>query len=105
TGVEVGSTLLGGLGLLLHEFAGSFRHFQVLEVLEGVRHGGEGIFEGVEHGIGFGGHRVSPSSGFELWARPVRLARGDAYMTRLMVRRNINVAPRYHKIVIRGIFG
>jgi hypothetical protein len=42
----------------------------------------------------------SPSSGFELWAHPVRLARGNGYMTGLMVRRNINAAPRYHEFVI-----
>jgi hypothetical protein len=28
------------------------------------------------------------------------LARGMGYMTRLMVRRNINVAARYHEFVI-----
>jgi hypothetical protein len=31
---------------------------------------------------------------------PSGLARGMGYMTRLMVRRNINVAARYHELVI-----
>src|SRR5437660_3367586 len=31
---------------------------------------------------------------------PSGLARGMGYMTRLMVRRNINVAARYHEFVI-----
>jgi hypothetical protein len=43
---------------------------------------------------------VSPSSGLSYGLTPSGLARGDLYMTRLMVRRNINVASRYHEFVI-----
>src|ERR1700716_3669341 len=37
---------------------------------------------------------------FELWAHPVRLARGKRVVPQLMVHRNINVAMRYHEFVI-----
>ena len=49
---------------------------------------------------------VSPSSGFEQRGSPrPDLARGDLYMARLMVRRNINVASRYHEFVIGWFLG
>jgi hypothetical protein len=38
--------------------------------------------------------------GFELWLAPSDAARGDTYMTSRMVRCNINVASRYHGLVI-----
>src|SRR5260221_9054513 len=48
---------------------------------------------------------VSPSSGLSYGLTPSGLARGEILVTRLMVRRNINVAPRYHESVIRWIVG
>jgi hypothetical protein len=43
---------------------------------------------------------VSPSSGLSYGLTPSGLARGNLYMTRLMVRRNINGATRHHDPVI-----
>src|SRR6266700_7757450 len=43
---------------------------------------------------------VSPSSDLSYGLTPSGLARGKIFMPRLMVRRNINVASRYHEIVI-----
>jgi hypothetical protein len=43
---------------------------------------------------------VSPSSGLSYGLTPSGLARGDIVMSQLMVRRNINVAMRYHELVI-----
>src|SRR5215207_5811550 len=48
---------------------------------------------------------VSPSSGLSYGLTPSGLARGDLYVPRLMVRRNINVAARYHETVMRWIIG
>src|SRR5205085_1821229 len=48
---------------------------------------------------------VSPSSGLSYGLTPSGLARGDLYMTRLMVRCNIDVASRYHESVIGLKFG
>src|SRR5882757_1460018 len=79
-GVKVGSTLLGGLGLLLHELTGGFRNFHVLELGESLGDGREGFLDGVQHGIGFGGHWVSPSSGLSYGLTPSGLARGKTYM-------------------------
>src|SRR5665213_1775826 len=62
TRVEIGGALLGGAGGLLHELARCLGDFHVLEVLERVGDGREGVLDGVQHGIGFGGHGVSPSS-------------------------------------------
>src|SRR3569623_10806 len=49
TGERLGSAILGGVGGLLDELAGSLGNFQILNVLEGV-------LDAVEGGIGFGGH-------------------------------------------------
>src|SRR5437588_5721918 len=78
TGMHVGGTNLGGLGLLLHELTGSFRNFQVLELGERLGDGREGFLDGVQHGIGFGGHVVSPSSGLSYGLTPSGLARGTS---------------------------
>jgi hypothetical protein len=43
---------------------------------------------------------VSPSSGLSYGLTPSGLARGKIGMPYLMVRRNINVAVRYHEFVI-----
>src|SRR3981081_3166001 len=43
---------------------------------------------------------VSPSSGLSYGLTPSGLARGDIVVPQLMVRRNINVAVRYHEFVI-----
>src|ERR1700720_3503863 len=43
---------------------------------------------------------VSPSSGLSYGLTPSGLARGDIVMSQLMVRRNMNVAMRYHELVI-----
>jgi hypothetical protein len=43
---------------------------------------------------------VSPSSGLSYGLTPSGLARGDILVPHLMVRRNINVATRYHEFVI-----
>src|SRR6476469_1711187 len=43
---------------------------------------------------------VSKSSGLSYGLTPSGLARGDIVMSQLMVRRNINVAMRYHELVI-----
>jgi hypothetical protein len=48
---------------------------------------------------------VSPSSGLSYGLTPSGLARGEILVPRLMVRRNINVAPRYHEFVIRLLGG
>src|ERR1700724_1881615 len=48
---------------------------------------------------------VSPSSGLSYGLTPSGLARGKTYMTRLMVRCNMNAASRYHKFVIRRNIG
>src|SRR5882757_3626992 len=46
---------------------------------------------------------VSPSSGLSYGLTPSGLARGEIVVTQLMVRRNINVALRYHEFVIGWI--
>src|SRR5204863_901647 len=43
---------------------------------------------------------VSPSSGLSYGLTPSGVARGMGFVTQLMVRRNIFVAPRYHESVI-----
>jgi len=48
---------------------------------------------------------VSPSSGLSYGLTPSGVARGEIVVTQLMVRRNINGAPRYHEFVIRWIVG
>src|ERR1700736_5699072 len=48
---------------------------------------------------------VSPSSGLSYGLTPSGLARGKTYMTRLMVRCNMDAASRYHKFVIRRNIG
>src|ERR1700753_711223 len=48
---------------------------------------------------------VSPSSGLSYGLTPSGLARGDLYMTPLMVRRNIDIAMQYHEFVISLIMG
>src|SRR5258705_10464324 len=42
---------------------------------------------------------VFPSSGLSYGLTPSGLARGDIVVSQLMVRRNINVAMRYHELV------
>src|ERR1700722_10891223 len=100
TGVKVGGANLGGLGLLLHEVTGRFGHFHVLEILERVGDRRESFLDAVQYGIGFGGHWVSPSSGLSYGLTPSGLARGEIVVSHSMVRRNINVAMRYHEFVI-----
>src|SRR5665213_1814257 len=99
-GMQVGGAVLGGRSGALDEVTGSFGNFQVLER---VGDGCEGFLDGIQHGIGFGrgfgGHGVSPSSGLS-YVTPSALARGRRVVTQLMVRRNINVAVRYHELVI-----
>src|SRR5476649_2571449 len=46
---------------------------------------------------------VSPSSGLSYGLTPSGLARGKIGMPYLMVRRNINVAVRYHEFVISRV--
>src|SRR5215510_1659976 len=100
-GIDVGSALLGGLGLLLHELTGGFRNFHVLELGERLGDGREGFLDGVQHRIGLGGHWWSlHPQGLSNGLTPSGLARGTGYMARLMVRRNNDVAPRYHEFVI-----
>src|SRR5258708_1747079 len=48
---------------------------------------------------------VSPSSGLSYGLTPSGVARGMGFVTQLMVRRNIFVAPRYHESVIDWDFG
>src|SRR5215207_6803444 len=48
---------------------------------------------------------VSPSSGLSYGLTPSGLARGDLYVPQLMMRRNINVASRYHETVSGWIIG
>jgi hypothetical protein len=43
---------------------------------------------------------VSPSSGLSYGLTPSGLARGEFYVTQLMVHRNIDVASRYHDFVM-----
>ena len=45
------------------ELTGNLGNFQVLDVLERVSDGREGFFDGIQYGIGFGGHLNFPSSG------------------------------------------
>jgi len=70
--VKRGGALLGGFGLLLHELTGGFRNFHVLELGERLGDGREGFLDGVQYGIGFGGHWGLSILRFELWAHPVR---------------------------------
>src|SRR5262245_7780354 len=99
-GIDVGSTLLGSLGLLLHELTGGFRNFHVLELGERLGDGREGFLDGVQHRIGLGGHWWSlHPQGLSNGLTPSGLARGMGYMARLMVRRNNDVASRYHEFV------
>src|SRR5205814_3121654 len=70
------------------------------ELGERLGDGREGFLDGVQHGIGLGGHGVSPSSGLSYGLTPSGVARGMGFVTQLMVRRNIFVAPRYHESVI-----
>src|SRR3984957_9167420 len=107
--MKIGSANLRGLGLLLHELTGGFRNFHVLELGERLGDGRESILDGVQHGIGFGfgfgGPWVSPSSGLSYGLTPSGLARGTSVVPQPMVRRNINVALRYHEFVISPRIG
>src|SRR3954468_7784783 len=53
-------------------------------------------------GIGFGGHWGLSILRVELWAHPVRLARGNLYVACPMVHCNITAAMQYHEFVITG---
>src|SRR5882757_4985377 len=53
-----------------------FPNFQVLEPGERLGDGRESFLDGVQHGIGFGGHGGLSILRFELWAHPVRFGPG-----------------------------
>src|SRR5262249_9742439 len=68
--------LLGRRDGLLDEFARAFRHARSLQVLQRVGDRSEGLLEGVEQEIGFGGHGSLHPQLAELWAHPVRIGPG-----------------------------
>src|SRR3984893_9452589 len=84
TGMKVSSALLGGAGSLFHELTSSLGNFHALEVLERVGDGRESFLDSIQHGVGFGGHFVSPSSGLSYGLTPSELARGDILVAYLM---------------------